>query len=121
MKIYVNAAEQQSRWYKEFEMKRTNVTPLEFWRLVKKMMKGHNEDLADWIEHFDQWAKPAPPVSYHEIKHEDFTEASKNLPYDFQVYDSRDYNVILEFDFFNIRKGYGYFYFASNQKRGEYD
>ena len=45
MKICVNAAEQQSRWYKEFEMKRTNVTPLEFWRLVKKMMKGHKFDM----------------------------------------------------------------------------
>ena len=48
MKICVNAAV-SSRWLKEFEVKRSDLSPLMFWRLVKKAMEDHGEDLTDWI------------------------------------------------------------------------
>lgn len=115
MKICVNAAEQQTRWRKEFEVKRNNVSPLMFWRQVEKAMQDRGEDLTDWIESYDAWIKPYQQSTYHEIDHEGYREAIKYMPYDFQVFDSSSYNVIMEFDFYNMRKGNGYFYFASNQ------
>ena len=114
MRIYVNAAV-NSRWLKEFEVKRSDLSPLMFWRLVKKAMEDHGEDLTDWIASFDEWIKPYQPTAYHETNFGDFREALGSRPYDFHIYRSDSYNVILEFNFYNMRKGNGYFYFASNQ------
>lgn len=114
MKIYVKAQE-QARWQKAFELSRSNTTPLLFWRAVKKAMTEHGEDITDWIPNFDEWSSPASKVPYHTNRTDGFIETMKSMPYDFQLAYSGQFNVIMEFDFMNMRKGSGYFYFASNQ------
>lgn len=115
MKRYIRSAK-QSRWNKEFEVTCNAITtPKAFWNRVSKAMESHGEDIRDWVESYDQWVKPFQPSKYKETNNYGVTTVSRFEPYEFQLYCSTDYNVILEFDFWDEIKGYGYFYFASNQ------
>lgn len=104
-----------NRWDEEFELERNNTTPKAFWRTVTKAMQSHGEDITDWIESYEQWSNPYQPAKYRENRQDGFIEAFRYEPYMFQLYYSSDFNVIMEFDFWDENRGYGYFYFASNQ------
>lgn len=105
-----------NRWDKEFEVQRSNTTPKAFWKVVEKAMQAHGEDITDWVESYETWINP-PTVSKYKENHQEggFVEAYRFEPYMFQLYYSPDFNVILEFDFYDEKTGFGYFYFASNQ------
>ena len=114
MKRYIRSSK-QSRWEREFEVTRSNITPKAFWNVVVKALQTHGESMDDWIPSYDGWANPSVPSKHKVYQNDNFTEVSKNEPYQFQLYYSTDFNVIMEFDFYDETKGYGYFYFASNQ------
>lgn len=114
MKRYIQSTK-QSRWAQEFELERNNTTPKSFWNAVTKAMQAHGEDITDWIESYEQWVNPYQPAKYKETHTDGFTEAYRYEPYQFQLYYSGTFNIIMEFDFWDENKGYGYFYFASNQ------
>lgn len=109
MKLYIKA--NQVRWSKEIELERHNTTPKAFWKLISDTMQKHGEDISDWLD-YETWVEPNSVSKYKETPYDDFREAFRYEPYNYQEYRSNSFNIICEFEFDTKNKGYGYFYFA---------
>lgn len=102
----------------ELETERTNVTPKQFFKHCKKLFELSGLDLGDWITE-DEWMNPTNRydiVNNHEDWDEPDREVIKTQPYEFHFYLQRAYNIILEFDFYDEKKGFGYMYAVEYQR-----
>ena len=93
----------------EFETSRRNVTPRQFYRWVVTEFKKRTGEELPWLGDFDQWADPLQP-SDDRWEHEWGKEISKTLPYDWHLYAEGLYNFIMEFEYWDDTKGWGYCY-----------
>ena len=97
----------------EVECQRTNVTPKQFYNYCKIQALKQGTNIEEWID-FDYWTDEKTKIPYHTDNHNDWdeprTEANKAMPFDHQMYLQNSYNVILEFQFHEDDKGYGYMY-----------
>lgn len=95
----------------EHEFMRENVTPAQFLAYLRKMQKIHPGMASD----FDlNYFRAGNDLNFN-ITHEDGSvEKSVSEPYRAQVYirgtDGSVYNEIWEFDFWDEKTGYGYYY-----------
>ena len=100
----------------EIEIMRSDITPRQFFTYCKKEMErrtGHK--LTDWCESYEDWSgASAIPESDNTWMHDDWdepaTEVCRTKAFNWQLFLSRSYNFILEFDFQNDNHGYGYMY-----------
>lgn len=93
----------------ELEMTRDNVTPRAFYGMVRRaLLKKGGVELESWIgdEGFGYWEKPCGEVDAHSTENETICRK----PFDFQIAYKDAYNVILEFQFDDDKRGTGYAY-----------
>ena len=96
----------------EIEVQRSNITPKAFFNYCKKAFEKNGQDIENWID-YEDWINPTNPYdtySNHEDWDEPAYEVYKSKPYEFQLFLSRNYNLIIEFDFWDDKKGFGYMY-----------
>ena len=96
----------------EYEIQRTNITPKQFFTYCKNQLKKKNFDIENRVG-FDDWESPFAPYE-STCNHEDWEEPQKEIcktkPYEWQLFLQNAYNFIMEFDFYDENKGFGYFY-----------
>lgn len=104
----------------ELELSRHGATPAQFLAYVRAMIRKHGLTAIDPADiqlgtfakggeiEFDYHDDPAKPCA---------SERSISKPYEMQTYvrnwDGTVYNLILEFDFWDEKTGFGYFYFLN--------
>ncbi len=96
----------------EHEIQRSNITPKQFFTYCKNQLSKKGIDIETWVE-FENWENPTTPcnsTSKHEDWEEPQTEVCKLQPYDWQLFLQNAYNLIIEFDFWDDKKGFGYLY-----------
>lgn len=99
---------------REYETQRTNITPRAFFGYVRREYeKKTGQPLSVWFDGFEDWANPFQEYDIRN-KHEDWEtpclEVGHSHPYTYQAYLEGSYNCILEFDFWDDKKGFGYAY-----------
>lgn len=99
---------------REYEAQRHNVTPREFWGYVKREYeKKTGQPLSVWFDDYNDWATPFQEFDYKN-KHKEWGEPCLEVghchPFEFQIYLQGSYNCILEFEFWDDKKGWGYAY-----------
>lgn len=103
----------------EIEIQRRNVTPKAFFEYCRKQAEKKGLDIESWTD-FENWINPYTPVEMHKIEHNDWevpvTEINKYMPYDLQMFLSKSYNFIMEFQFDTETKGFGYMYAIEYQR-----
>ena len=103
----------------EIELSRTNVTPAEFCAYVRHQLRKHEMDLFAIDIDLEYW-KAGNDMNFN-IYHENAAEyggcdheISVSKPYEMQTYvhnaDGSVYNQIMEFNFWDDKKGSAYFY-----------
>ena len=80
----------------------------------KKFKEKAGTDIDCWIS-YEDWINPIRPEDYHRYEHTDWdppaTEVIKYQPYDCQMFLSKAYNFIMEYEFGATNNdGFGYFY-----------
>lgn len=99
----------------ELERQRRNITPREFyWQCKTDLKRRCNVDLDDWVE-YSEWINPTYPEPLRNFNHkcDDGTvcrESYKYQPYDIQLYLQNSYNFIMQFEFDDNKRGFGYMY-----------
>ena len=97
----------------EIECQRSNVTPKQFFNYCRKLFESKGLDVESWTS-FEDWVKPIQEEPYHSCYHADWeipcAEACKYMPYNIQMYLQHSYNFIMEFEFYDGKRGYGYLY-----------
>lgn len=102
---------------KQFEMERTrrNITPREFyWQCKTDLRRRFNVDLESWVE-YSEWINPTYPEELKTFNHE-MEDGSKQIesykyqPYDMQLYLQDSYKFIMQFEFDDEKRGFGYMY-----------
>ncbi len=97
----------------EIECQRSNVTPKEFFRYCKKQLAAKNVEIEIWVENYEDWANPMTNC-HLENNHEDWEIPCKEIcaykPLEMQLFLANAYNFIMEFDFWDEKKGSGYLY-----------
>ena len=101
------------KWTNEVECQRTNVTPKEFYRYAlryaeKKGMKDYFP-----VENYIDWENPPCPCKPYYT--EDKLERLEMQPFNIHIWRKSEFNMILEFDFYDEKRGFGYIYLAENQ------
>lgn len=106
----------------ELELTRHDVTPGQFLSYVRAMIKNHgltaisagDIDMKYWAAGSD---RNFDITGHDKEKDPCAAERSISKPYQMQTYiknwDGTVYNLILEFDFWDDKKGFGYFYFLN--------
>lgn len=90
----------------EIEIQRRNISPRSFFTYCDKQMKKKcGVGLDCWLDDYDDWARES---NGYNTRTED--EICKCLPYDVQMFARDGYNFIMEFQFDDDKKGYGYLY-----------
>lgn len=94
----------------EIEIMRNDVTPSEFFAYLRRMKKTHDFMASD----FDlNYFKAGNDLNF-DTKHDGMHEKSVSKPYEMQTYirneDGSVYNEICEFQFYDERTGFGYYY-----------
>lgn len=78
------------------------------------MKKRTGTDLEGWCQSYEEWAGIGIPEWCDTWKHEDWEkpalEICKTKAYDWQMYLQNAYNFIMEFQFDDDNKGFGYMY-----------
>lgn len=98
----------------EYEIERTNVTPKQFFSYCKRSLNQKGFDMETWID-WDCWSNPPMTCdSENECTLTGKKEVCKMKPYDFQMFHQGCYNIIVTFDFYDERKGYGYLYMVEH-------
>lgn len=96
----------------EHEIERTNITPKQFFTYCKKQLEKKGINLEDWVD-FETWVNPFSPcdsASKHEDWEEPQFEICRTKAYDWHLFLQKSYNFIMEFDFWDENKGFGYLY-----------
>ncbi|MBD5231188.1 MAG: hypothetical protein HDS66_03420 [Bacteroidales bacterium] len=101
---------------KEFECNRQFKTPKAFWNYVdRQLKKKFGCSVEDYFGCFDEWCEPIDECNIRGLR-DDLEipqyEVCKTLPYQIQFFYSKEYNYILEYDFFDGNSGFGYCYIA---------
>ena len=103
----------------EIEIQRSNITPKQFFSYCKKQAAKKGGDLELWIGEYELWEKPTDPCN-DTLKHEDWetpqTEICKLQPYEYQLFLAGAYNFIMEFDFYDETKGFGYLFMVEYER-----
>ena len=98
------------------ETNRTNITPKAFWNHVNKLLDKHN--IGMWFDNFDSWANPCEQCNSR-CKHEDWEnpqyEICKSLPFEHHYFLEGAYNFIMEFEYYDDKRGHGYFFLKDMQ------
>ncbi len=96
-----------------FETQRSNITPKAFFNHCKKVFEKHGESIENWISSYEEWINPIRGCDIRN-EHKDWDEPAleicKMKPYEYQMFLAGGYNVIIEFDFWDENKGFGYMY-----------
>ena len=101
----------------EIEIQRTNITPAQFLGYLRQMQKKHPDMSSDFsLTYF----KAGDDLNF-DIRHEDGSrEISVSKPYKMQTYirgeDGSVFNEICEFDFYDDKTGFGYYYTVQTVK-----
>jgi len=97
----------------EFETKRSNITPKQFWTHCAKAFEKKTGRNFEWLDSFEYWSNPTDNAD-NTWKHEDWdepkTEICRIKPFNIQLYLQGSYNFIMEFDFWDDKTGWGYCY-----------
>lgn len=102
----------------EHEINRNFVTPKQFFTYCKKQLNKKDIDIENWVE-FENWENPIAPCN-NTWKHEDWEKPQKEVcklqPYNWQLFLQNSYNFIMEFDFWDENKGFGYLYIKEYER-----
>lgn len=96
----------------EHEIQRSNISPKQFFTYCKNQLEKKGINIENWVE-YEDWISPIftyDSMSKHEDWEEPETEICKTKPYEWQLFLQKAYNFILEFDFWDENKGFGYLY-----------
>ena len=96
----------------ECEIQRNNISPKQFFTYCKNQLKNKGIDIENWVE-FENWESPITlcnMISNNEDWEKPQKEVCKILPYNWHLFLGETYNFIIEFDFWNENKGFGYLY-----------
>lgn len=110
----------------ELELSRHNVTPAQFLSYVRSMIRKHNLTTISPLDiQLDSFATGGDiEFEYHDKTGKACkAEKSVSKPYQLQTYvlnwDGTIYNLIMEFDFWDEKTGFGYFYFVNTWNEEE--
>lgn len=96
----------------ECEIQRSNIAPKQFFTYCKNQLKNKGIDIEIWAD-FEEWKSPITPCN-STSNHEDWEEPQKEIcklqSYNWQLFLQNAYNFIMEFDFWDDNKGFGYLY-----------
>lgn len=98
----------------EIEIQRTNISPKQFFTYCKKEMeKRTGTSLQVWCDSFQEWSSDKNECAL-ETNHEDWEipvkEICKTKAYEWQMFFGNAYNFIMEFQFDDENKGFGYLF-----------
>lgn len=98
----------------EIEIQRNNINPRQFFTYCKREMKRRTGvNLDSWCESFEDWASEKNEYNVAS-NHEDWDVPQKEIfcqkSFDWHLFLSRTYNFIMEFQFYEENKGFGYLY-----------
>ena len=107
----------------EVEIQRRDVTPREFWSYCRRqIVKRTGSDLlTSWCDSFEAWTlsdgviRPCNDKYEHNNWDVPAVEVCKMLPYEWQLYLGHTYNFIMEFDFWDDKRGFGYLYLTEEE------
>lgn len=97
----------------EYEISRTDVTPNEFYKYCEKALMRKGIDMEAWVT-YDMWTETCQYNTQNNTQNKE--EIVKMNPYDFQMFYINAYNVILSFDFYDDKKGFGYLYIIEYER-----
>lgn len=98
----------------EIEIERTNISPKQFFTYCKKQFeKRTGENLDMWID-YEQWINPVQKSNTRTKE-----ETCVLQPFEHHLYYKGAYNFIMEFDFWDDNRGFGYLYaYETAENRG---
>lgn len=117
----------KNRTRQELELHRNNVTPAQFLAYVRAQIKKHGLTCIDPYDINLEYWKAGNDLNFNNRYQPDSeqyqagieTEKSVSRPYQMQTYirftDGQIYNLICEFDFWDEKAGFGYFYIVNIQ------
>lgn len=96
----------------EIEIMRTGVTPREFFSYCKRefLRRCPGESMDNWMDDFREFCAPSAEFNSHNRYDDGSYEICKAKPYDWQLFYSGAYNFIMEFNFDDDKRGWGYLY-----------
>ena len=101
----------------EVEIQRNNITPKQFFTYCKnQIIKRTGEDIMSvWCESYESWAGQDGTPEYDcEWNHDDWDipvkEICREKAFDWRLFLGKAYNFIMEFQFDDEKKGFGYLY-----------
>ena len=102
----------------EIEIQRSNISPKQFFTYCKKHLESKGLDIENWVD-FENWESPITPCN-ETSNHEDWETPQKEIcklqPYDYQLFLAGAYNFIMEFDFYDDTKGFGYLFMTEYER-----
>ena len=97
----------------EHEIERNNISPKQFFTYCKNQLSKKGIDLGIWLDSYKDWTEPIAHCN-DAYNHEDWEEPQKEVcktqPYNWQLFLQNTYNFIMEFDFCDDNRGFGYLY-----------
>lgn len=94
----------------ECEAYRTGITPRQFFTYCKKQLEKKGGNIEDWVD-FKEWMEPTTPCDNVADG-----EVCKLKPYEWHLYLKNSYNFIMEFNFWDDKKGSGYLYMVEYER-----
>lgn len=102
----------------KIEIQRGNITPRQFFTYCKRQLEHKGLDIENWAG-FENWSNPISPCNDTD-DHKDWDEPQKEIcklrPYDYQLFLAGAYNFIMEFDFWDDTKGFGYLFMVEYER-----
>ena len=98
----------------EVEIQRSGITPKAFYNICKREVERRTEyraTLTEWIDDFRTWEEPIYPT-----KTTSRNEICTVEPLRVQYFLRDGYNFIMEFDFWDEKKGVGYLYIVEYER-----
>ena len=98
----------------EVEIQRSNITPKAFYNLCEREVERRTEyraRLTEWEDDFRTWAEPI-----YTINTRSENEICCVKPFSVQYFLRNGYNFIMEFDFWDDKKGVGYLFIVEYER-----